>query len=212
MGLNDGPPSNRQIKVLKFFGRLPSKPITKGEASGIVTAIFRDAEKKCMWNKYVYLTGDTDNDSQDLKRFDVHELLKTEVPGDWQPPHKTPSRKPQKKECPKEINKMVRDILKEGIPFDDNPETEIEYEGKTFCLTGTFSFGDRKECVDVITGLGGIVHENIRCNTDYLIVGGKAAPFSIQGFYGEKIFKAVKRKLQGQAILFISEDEWVKTL
>ena len=57
--LND-PATNRQLKVLKFFGELHSgQTYTKGIASRIITAVMMIPENRKNWEKYVFLTNDT---------------------------------------------------------------------------------------------------------------------------------------------------------
>ena len=42
---------------------------------------------------------------------------------------------------------------------------------KTFALTGKFSVGHRKKCIQHIRDYGGIYHPNVTTKTAYLIVG-----------------------------------------
>jgi hypothetical protein len=55
-------PTNRQIKVLKFFGVEVTPGLNKGIASGFSARLFRDEENKELWEKYVYYTGDESKD------------------------------------------------------------------------------------------------------------------------------------------------------
>ena len=63
--------SNRQIKVLKFFGQFLGMPITKGAASRIITQVFMIPENRELWLKYVFLTGDKGQDSPDLQPLEA---------------------------------------------------------------------------------------------------------------------------------------------
>ena len=57
------PASNRQIKLLKFFGRLPNGRFSKGRASGITGSIFADPKNRRRWEAYKELTGDYGHES-----------------------------------------------------------------------------------------------------------------------------------------------------
>ena len=147
------PASNRQLKVLQFFGFSIDEHITKGVASRIITDLFRHHDKRSVWEKYVYLTGDVGQESPNLLPFDPAQIESTIVPDDWQPPR--PFSKQNGSERPIRASRhkgehtrhiqMALDILKEGIPFDD-PVPVIEYGGRRFCFTGKFSLGTRQWC------------------------------------------------------------------
>jgi hypothetical protein len=73
------PPSNRQLKVIRFFGfQIPPK-ITRGLANTAITRLFEDADKRKQWEQYKTLTGDFYDDSAELKPFDPEELHKVRI-------------------------------------------------------------------------------------------------------------------------------------
>lgn len=74
LGWEVDPISNRQIKVLKFFGQYTGQPQTKGEASLLIDEIFADPRREHRWRAYVRVTGDTDQDSADLQPYRTREF------------------------------------------------------------------------------------------------------------------------------------------
>jgi len=201
--------SNRQFKVLKFFGQYSGGQITKGAASRIITQIFMIPGNREQWLKYVFLTGDETQDSPNLQPFERAEIDAVVVPDDWKP-HGSKIKKKTGFERERLIE-MATGVLKEGVPFDD-PVPQIEYQGKNFCCTGRFQFGSRSQCNDAITRMGGYPHNNVTMETNYLIVGGDLNPRWAHESYGRKIEKALMYKLEGQPVALVTEEEWIKTL
>ena len=75
--------SNRQKKILRFFGIDFADNITSGAAGWEIGSIFHDPNNELAWNKYLYLTNDFCRDSDQLATFDRLELESTELPVDW---------------------------------------------------------------------------------------------------------------------------------
>ena len=105
------PPTNRQIKVMKFFR--VNVPPTKGVASGIITRLFQEEENKKLWEKYVYHTGDEFQDNTELMPFDLEELRTVVIPDDWRP--KRTSRVPSKRE--EHLRELIAEIFRDGSPI-----------------------------------------------------------------------------------------------
>lgn len=213
------PASNRQLKVLQFFGFSVDDQITKGVASRIITDLFRQNDKRSVWEKYVYLTGDVGQESPNLLPFDSALIESTIVPEDWRPPR--PSSKHDDTGRSKRVSRdkseharhieMALDILKEGIPFDD-PTPVIEYAGKHFCFTGKFTLGTRQLCEDTVANKGGIPVPNVVIETNYLVVGGEVSPAWAHEAFGRKIERALVLKLEGHSISLVTEEDWEKTI
>lgn len=201
--------TNRQLKVLKFFGFVTDDKITKGVASRIIADIFSKNDNRELWLKYIFLTGDEGQESSDLRPFNQAELENAVVPHDWKP-HASKIKKISGFERER-LLEMATDILKDGPPFDD-PTPEIEYQGKYFCCTGKFDFGSRSSCNEAITRMGGFSQQDVTLETNYLIVGGEINPAWAHEAYGRKIEKALIYKLEGHAISLVGEEDWVKTL
>lgn len=96
-----------------------------------------------------------------------------------------------------------------SLPFD--VVEYLDFESKVFCLTGTMSWGTRKECVNRIQELGGSVSSGVSKKVDYLILGKVASRDWFNTSYGRKIEKAVKyRDELNTGILLVSESDWIR--
>lgn len=119
--------------------------------------------------------------------------------------HKTGHRLPGELKADEYISQSV------VSPFNQ-PEPEIQFDGKTFVLTGIFDFGTREECSIAIEQLGGIVNPRITKNLDYLVVGNVANDqWRFVGF-GNKIMKACEYRDSGNPLVIVSENHWAKAI
>lgn len=94
-----------------------------------------------------------------------------------------------------------------AAPFDDT--TDIDFPGKSFCLTGTFFFGTRAACERVIQQLGATAADNVTSKLDYLVVGSGCNADWVNTTYGRKIETALERKQRYGKPLIVSESNWV---
>lgn len=94
----------------------------------------------------------------------------------------------------------------------DRPEPLVEFDGKTFCLTGRFVFGSNIECEETIAELGGVVESAPGKDTDYLVIGELCSPDWAHTTFGRDIEKAVELRDGGASIAIISEEHWVNSL
>ena len=83
-----------------------------------------------------------------------------------------------------------------------------EIKGKTFCLTGDFSYGSRKSVQEYLVSLGGIAKSGVSQSVDYLIIGSKGSDDYAYGNYGSKAKKAMELQNQGHHIQIIHEREF----
>ncbi len=196
------PPTNRQIKVLKFFH--VNVPPNKGVASGLVTRLFLDEGNKKLWEKYVYHTGDESQDNTELMPFDLEELRAVVIPDDWRP--KRTSREPSKQQ--ERLRELIAEILREGSPFDD-PVPDISFAGTSFVFTGKFVAGTRAECQEAITALGAVAQNDVNHSTDYLTIGNEGSESWAQGSHGRKIEKAMILKMETGKPSILAEDDWL---
>jgi NAD-dependent DNA ligase len=94
----------------------------------------------------------------------------------------------------------------------DLPAPKINFEGKSFCLTGRFVFGSTFDCEETIAEMGGTISDTPSDETDYLIIGEFCSPEWRHTTFGRSIEKAVELKEAGNSILIISEEHWVESL
>lgn len=198
------PPTNRQIKVLRFLGVEITSDINKGRASGFITRMFRDEENKELWEKYVYHTGDESQDTPDLQPYDLTELRAVVVPDDWSPKRAAgiPSERQERQQ------EMIAAMLREGSPFDD-PVPHIKFSGKAFAFTGKFSSGTRNECQDAVAQLGAEGQSSVNRSTDYLVIGHEGSENWAQGSHGRKIENAMILRMQTGKPAILSEADWL---
>ena len=198
------PPTNRQIKVLLFFGVEVTPNIKKGRASGIITRLFRDEENKKLWEKYVYHTGDESQETSDLQPYDLTELRAVVVPDDWKPKRSagTPSKRQER------LREMIAEMLREGSPFDD-PVPDIEFSGTAFAFTGKFSSGTRNECREAVAQLGAEGQSSVNWSTAYLVIGHEGSENWAQRSHGRKIEKAMILRMETGKPAILSEADWL---
>ena len=75
--------SKRQKKLLRFFGVPFSDRITTGAAGWEIADLMASEENRERWRKYLFLTGDFDSDTDQLKQFELGSLEAAVVPDDW---------------------------------------------------------------------------------------------------------------------------------
>ena len=201
------PPTNRQIKVLKFFGVNIPPDLNKGMASGISARQFREEENKELWEKYVYHTGDESQDSADLAPYDLDELRAVVIPDDWKPKRVPgiPSDRQGR------LREMIVDMMREGSPFDD-PVPDIGFEGTSFAFTGKFSSGTRPECQEAVQNSGAIGQKSVNRSTDYLIIGSEGSGDWAEGSHGRKIEKAVMLRMDTGKPAIVAEADWLEAI
>jgi NAD-dependent DNA ligase len=91
------------------------------------------------------------------------------------------------------------------------PAPALSFGGSTFCFTGTFAFGSRKDCEKAVIDLGGIPGSLTR-TTRYLVIGAYATESWAHSSFGRKIEKAVDMRASGVPIAIIGENHWVEHL
>lgn len=118
-----------------------------------------------------------------------------------------------------EINKILQDGIitqdeKSNLlkTFNDiiNPsketETNIDFCGKSFCLTGEFLLGSKNEVSEILKQKGAIQKSGVSSKLDYLIVGLVGSEAWKFGNYGGKILKAKELQEKGSSIKIIDEN------
>ena len=117
-----------------------------------------------------------------------------------------------------EINKVLEDniitqeekdnllkIFNEIINPSMDSNKEIEFYGKTFCLTGEFEYGSKSEVSELLTKNGAIEKNGVSSKLDYLIVGLVGSEAWKFGNYGGKILRAKELQEKGINIKIVDE-------
>jgi NAD-dependent DNA ligase len=96
----------------------------------------------------------------------------------------------------------------------DDPVPDVVFEGRSFCFTGVFIFGDgdRNQCEAAVRARGGCCYERLARDLNYLVVGSFAEPAWAHQSYGRKIETALELKSHGSNCKIISEERWAKCL
>jgi len=186
--------TNRQKKVLRFFGIDFGSDLSIGAAGWEIDNLFCSEENFYYWNKYLYLTKDYDVDSDSLIEFDLEEFNSTNLPLDWN----------GRDEVKKFQDELVKNIISDASPYD-NPPPQIVTEAKSFCFTGKFEIGTRKLCQEIIERSGGSPEKGVTGNLDYLVIGTKGSSCWARGEYGNKIQKAILLRRQNGKPAIVSE-------
>ena len=113
------------------------------------------------------------------------------------------------KELDEQISKDVKDIKISGLCTSD---PNVEFEGKSFCVTGVLNRGNRKDLENRIINLGGIISDSVSKKTDYLIVGDNGNPAWAFACYGRKVEKAINYRKEGHTIMLIHEYDFFDIL
>ena len=74
------PATNRQLKLLRFFGMSPQLRLNRGSATSLITRILSDEDNRKRWIQYKLLTEDIGDESAELRPFDARELANVPVP------------------------------------------------------------------------------------------------------------------------------------
>jgi DNA polymerase III epsilon subunit-like protein len=98
------------------------------------------------------------------------------------------------------------------IALPVNDAVTIQFDKRSFCLTGDFFYGPRERCIEAIQERGGKVLTNITKKLDFLVIGEIASPDWKFGNFGTKIMKAVEYRDKGINIAIVSESRWSECL
>lgn len=93
-----------------------------------------------------------------------------------------------------------------------SPPPELEFVGRSYCFTGTFTFGCRSLCEQAVVKRGGVCG-SLTKKTNFLVVGEYATESWKHSSFGNKIMKAAElRDQRGVPIAIVSEQHWVTFL
>lgn len=100
------------------------------------------------------------------------------------------------------ILEIFENIINPKLDNDD----DIDFEGKTFCLTGEFKSATKQEITEKIQALGGIEKTGVSAKLNYLIIGGVGSEAWKFGKMGGKQAKAQELNEKGAGIKIIDEN------
>ena len=88
-----------------------------------------------------------------------------------------------------------------------NPAPELVFPNRQFAFTGTFSYGQRKDCEATVEARGGYAG-SLTAKTDYLVIGAYVTESWKHSSMGNKIVKAMGMRESGIPISIVSEGHW----
>jgi NAD-dependent DNA ligase len=91
------------------------------------------------------------------------------------------------------------------------PAPTLTFQDRRYCFTGTFNFGQRRECEAAVAQRGGECGSLTR-STDVLVIGVYATESWKHSSFGTKIIKAVDLRESGAPIAIVSEEHWLRHL
>jgi hypothetical protein len=195
--------SNRQKKLLRFFGVRFSGNISTGAAGWEIAKILSNGGCRELWRRYLFLTNDFDSDTDALKPFSASSLQAVKIPDGWSSSEAFQNFR----------DELVEQILHDGSPFDV-PQPTIQFDGRAFMFTGKFTFGTRKACQEAIVSRGGSAPDikSVSHLIHYLIIGVEGSTTWRHGEYGNKIEGAVLARREHGTPAIISEAHWVSAM
>ena len=90
----------------------------------------------------------------------------------------------------------------------DDPLPPIIFPDKHFVVTGNFVFGKRPAVYAAIESRGGVVHDTMRSDTDYLVIGSVIIKLWSESTYGNKIKAAADMRRVGGKPSIVPEPHW----
>lgn len=104
-----------------------------------------------------------------------------------------------------DLESGVVDGLSTKLPVDS--DTDIELEGKIFCLTGVFMAGKRSHVEDILKRCNGLISNTVTKKIDYLVIGALSSRDWRFSSHGRKIEKAISyRDNESVGLKVISEE------
>jgi len=195
--------TNRQRKLLRFFGVDGGLAMTVFQAGVVIDQLMGDPSKRDRWNRYKFLTRDFGRDSDELLPFAEQALSQVIVPDGWD----------GSVEIGAADAALVEDIVRRNGPFDQ-PAPVVRFSGHRFIFTGKFLFGSRAVCRKAVVDRGGDAPDikEVSLAFDYLVVGAKGSAAWAHGDYGTKISAAVMLREKYGRPSIVAEDHWVAGL
>lgn len=90
-----------------------------------------------------------------------------------------------------------------GTIFDD--DAVVVVAGRSFAITGASEFFDREALIKRLKDCGATVHDSVRPDTDYLVVGAEGSDLWVTSRYGTKIESAMDYQRRGGRIKVVRD-------
>jgi len=107
-------------------------------------------------------------------------------------------------------NSEIGELAKTSSLPVNSPMPDIEFVSKLFLFTGTFAYGNRRSCEELIESLGGINSGGVTKKLNYLILGTYVTDSWAHENFGRKIETAIEYRSNGVPLAIITEEHWLK--
>jgi NAD-dependent DNA ligase len=97
-----------------------------------------------------------------------------------------------------------------SLPLSD-PLPVLTFPGQRYCFTGTFNYGQRKQCEQAVIERGALAGSLTKATT-VLVIGVYATESWKHSSFGNKILTACTMRATGLPIRIVSEPHWVSFL
>ncbi len=104
-----------------------------------------------------------------------------------------------------ESNNLTALMTRLVNPASTSSDGKVEVAGHSFCLTGTFSHGERSYITHWIEAHGGVCLKSVTRKCDYVVVGEQGSEAWSTENYGGKVKKAMDYQAKGYLIEIIGE-------
>ena len=105
-------------------------------------------------------------------------------------------------------------LLATRLPID-SPPPPLEFNERSFCFTGKFAYGTRKQCEDAVSVRGGVALKSVTMSLDYLVIGIMSSRDWVESTHGTKVMQAVDYRNRYPTVgkpLIISEEYLVSRI
>lgn len=103
------------------------------------------------------------------------------------------------------------EILKSSTLPLCHPAPSLSFRDRAYCFTGTFIYGQRKDCEQAVLARGGFCGALTR-KTEVLVIGAYATESWKHSSFGNKILQASAWREEGRPITLVSEKHWTQHL
>jgi len=107
-----------------------------------------------------------------------------------------------------ELRMLLDKFTEFTSPVKSTCDDVNDIKDKHFVLTGEFSYGTRTAVSEYIVSKGGIVDDNVKKCTQYVVIGSLGSQAWKNGVYGSKIKKSMELKAKGQDIELVAEEDF----
>jgi hypothetical protein len=115
------------------------------------------------------------------------------------------SLSPNQKDYSRELELSAKELCVDGV-CAVNPD--VKFDGRMFCFTGFSAKGPRKIFAEKILERGGIYHDNVVQELNYLVIGADGNPAWAYSCYGRKVEAAMRLRKKGCPLLIVHESDF----